>query len=564
MQQTSAYPATVDAKHSRNRLVQRRIWLSVALMLFYAGLARALQWYVGAFQADFARYPDEPAHYVTTLMLDCFLRSGQYLRPMQFAEQYYLHYPKVGIGHWPPLLYIVQLFWMLAFGPGKQAILTLHALIAGAAAFTLYREGREFLGYWAIAIGAAFLTIPAVVDMYAMVMADMLLLLFLVLATVSLGRYALSGSGRSLSAWALYSVLAILTKGTGWLLLPLPIAVALLAANSSMIRSRRFFIAAAAVIGVCLPWQILTMHMVLPGWEADKPTPTLAVVAVGEIVKLMLATCGIPISVLGFVGIAHVIWNRIKGTVVDPFQATIAASIIAQIAFHALVPTGVEFRKVSALVPMLILLAIMTVLTITRHFRTERRPWIPGAAAGLILVSLVPLRPYTRWPPTSFAAVAVDLLRSTPPESAVLISSELDGEGALISEVALRAPNPSFYAVRGTKLLADISWDGTQVLRPSFSQPTELDLILDSVPVDYVVLDLRPSVRVWQHHQQLAAYLKTHSSKWGLAGRYGGRSGSGCIALYRRLTPTLGPAHVRVSLARTLGRTLTSSPPYTP
>ena len=34
---------------------------------------------------------------------------------MAFAENYYLHYPEVAMGHWPPGFYLLQAVWTLLF-----------------------------------------------------------------------------------------------------------------------------------------------------------------------------------------------------------------------------------------------------------------------------------------------------------------------------------------------------------------------------------------------------------------------------------------------------------------
>src|SRR4051794_30993630 len=104
---------------------------TASVILLFTLLAASLQWHVGAFKADFAGYPDAPAHYVTGLMLERFAASGDYLHPMEFAERYYTHYPKVAFGHWPPLLYVVQSGWAMIAGHSKASILFLQGLIAG-------------------------------------------------------------------------------------------------------------------------------------------------------------------------------------------------------------------------------------------------------------------------------------------------------------------------------------------------------------------------------------------------------------------------------------------------
>src|SRR5215471_5652765 len=73
---------------------------AVGFVLF--GLALFLQWLGGAYHNEFAGYPDEGAHFVTGLMLRDIVAQRQLTSLQQFAENYYLHYPKVALGHWPP------------------------------------------------------------------------------------------------------------------------------------------------------------------------------------------------------------------------------------------------------------------------------------------------------------------------------------------------------------------------------------------------------------------------------------------------------------------------------
>ena len=64
---------------------------------------------------------DGPAHFTTGLMLHDFLCAGHYLRPMTFAKCFYVHYPKVAFGHWPPVFYVIEAAWFFVFGTSIAA-----------------------------------------------------------------------------------------------------------------------------------------------------------------------------------------------------------------------------------------------------------------------------------------------------------------------------------------------------------------------------------------------------------------------------------------------------------
>jgi hypothetical protein len=122
------------------------------LCLYFLATA-CLQRTSGAFQSDFSAYPDEPAHYVTGLMVRDYLAGLFPAAPMRYAENYYIHYPQVAFGHWPPVFYIVQAMWTLCFGVSRSSLLLLMAALTSFAALLLYKAARLEFGeiYWSLA-----------------------------------------------------------------------------------------------------------------------------------------------------------------------------------------------------------------------------------------------------------------------------------------------------------------------------------------------------------------------------------------------------------------------------
>jgi len=41
--------------------------------------------------------------------------------PLAWAENYYLHYPKVAIGQWPPGYHVMEALWSLVWGPSRAS-----------------------------------------------------------------------------------------------------------------------------------------------------------------------------------------------------------------------------------------------------------------------------------------------------------------------------------------------------------------------------------------------------------------------------------------------------------
>lgn len=102
-----------------------------AIILIFAFVV-AMQALGGAYGSDFANHPDEPAHFVTGLMVHDYLVDALGSPPKAFASAYYAHYPKVAFGHWPPAYYAIQAAWYCVFGPTKAAAVLLSGVIAAA------------------------------------------------------------------------------------------------------------------------------------------------------------------------------------------------------------------------------------------------------------------------------------------------------------------------------------------------------------------------------------------------------------------------------------------------
>src|SRR5882724_4013974 len=63
--------------------------------LLYLPFVLALQYHTGIYQSELSHQPDESAHVVTSLMIHDYAKTGIGTSPLRFAENYYIHYPKV-------------------------------------------------------------------------------------------------------------------------------------------------------------------------------------------------------------------------------------------------------------------------------------------------------------------------------------------------------------------------------------------------------------------------------------------------------------------------------------
>ncbi|MBM3768115.1 MAG: glycosyltransferase family 39 protein, partial [Acidobacteria bacterium] len=234
-------------------------------------LTTAMQWSGGAYQAEFCGAADEPAHVVSSLLVRDYAGSWPLADPMPWAMNYYLHYPKAALGHWPPGYFVLQAGWWLIVPPGRVSAMLFNAATATAAVLLFYLLARRIRSGWpALLFSGLLLVSPLFQQAAGQVMSDLLSLTANLAAILLLARFIERPSNRRLLAIGAAVGGALLIKGTAVVLLP---AVALaITADRSWRRFRVAPVMAAGVLAVCLPvalwyrWQNSAGTMELRHW----------------------------------------------------------------------------------------------------------------------------------------------------------------------------------------------------------------------------------------------------------------------------------------------------------
>ena len=73
---------------ARPRVAVTVPWRNIAVFALFFSVTVLLQILGGAYRSEFAGYPDESAHYVTSLMVRDFIAGLDYTEPMKFANEY--------------------------------------------------------------------------------------------------------------------------------------------------------------------------------------------------------------------------------------------------------------------------------------------------------------------------------------------------------------------------------------------------------------------------------------------------------------------------------------------
>jgi hypothetical protein len=483
-----------------------------AAFLALFGMAAALQLAAGAYRDEFSGHPDEPAHYVTALMVHDYIAAGFPPHPFQFAEDFYLHYPKMALGHWPPFFYILQAAWMMAFPTSHASVIALMAALAAALALTVCIAVRNDYG-WAAGLAAAalLLALPLVQQFDGMVMTEIPVALLCLWATLFLGRYLETASWRDSAGFGIVASLAIMTKGSALALaLAPPIALAL-SARWHLLKRLATWLPAGIAGLLCGPWYFLTLRMAENGWTSQFGPGFVLEAALFNTGK-MIMIAGPPLAAVAALGVYAK--ARLGGK-----WAALAALIASVWIFQSLVPASIDERHLLTAAPPAVIFIAPGIEWLARRFplRFRYTPAALATAAGLLFTATS-----FAVPPASDRAlgpVASLLLRPDLRDDVILVSSQFDGEGIVIAQVAEHERRPGHIILRGSKVLAESTWEGTHY-RTLYKTPAEVMKFLDGMPVGVIVLDNTPGHKDHPHHRQLQEAIHENPARFRLLGTF--------------------------------------------
>lgn len=474
--------------------------------------------------------PDEAAHYVTGVMVRDYIARGLPGNPVNFATDFYLHYPRVAFGVWPPLFHVLSGVWMLVFGPGRLSVMFMLAALTATWAGVFYRIGRPVLGTGGAAMSALLLVfLPTTQMSTSAVMADIPLSMMMLLAMGAYARYLERERTADAIMFGLYAAVALLVKYNALALALLPPLCAVITRRHYLWRSRSFWLPAAIVIVVAGPWYITMRHLVLyaadSGSDWSPVGPSLVANAKG-----LMFVAGPVVFVLAVIGTVLMRLNVRRRLPVDTcayrsLHVVAAAIVLAVFLFHGAIYSIYDPRYLLPAVPALILLSWPSVGYV-RSVLGNRPRW--AAAALLCIVAAhaactfaVPAKKTGAYVKAAGAVLACGL----PHSGAVLVSADARGEGMLTAEFVMRDRRPDHYVVRASKVLATQTLMGDSY-RLRYRTPEALMTALDSIPIAIVVIQQCPERRCGEHENLLTQATARYPERWRLASVIPSETGS--------------------------------------
>ncbi len=518
-----------------------------------------LQWLSGTYTAGFSG-PDEPAHYVTGLMVHDYLHHWPPPPPMQFAEDFYAHYPEVSLGHWPPLFYAIEGGWMSLTSSSRSSVLALMAVLTTLLAFTTYRFIRiEFGNAVGLAAGAFVICIPLVQQYSAQVMAEVPVALFCLWAALAFGRYLETGNWRFSACFGVFASVAILTKGTGFAVLLVVLALLPLRRLSWLARPS-FWIAPAIVIGLCGFWYRATLNMVTNGWE-EKPGWEFMHVAMPWNLWHLSQVLGWVLLPLVIIGVAV---KLVPPKAAEARWTALAMLIFGVWLFLSCVPASLDNRHLLTAAAPLTMFLIAGAAWLVSHLPARRFSLRTRALAVAAIISGLFFGTtfhISKFSPGPFHQVASDLLTRPELRDAVfLVSSQNYGEGRFIAEMAMRESRPGHIILRGSKMLARGDWFGLEN-NLVYSSTDQTMSFLDGVPVTILVLHQGGEGKPHPDYLQLLDVIQQNPALWECIGTYSERDAATGVTeevrVYQyksRAGPRVGK--IRIDLTRMLGRVI--------
>jgi hypothetical protein len=447
--------------------------LIAAVILAALCLTVLFQWHGDAYAAGWSADPDESGHYVTGLMVRDYITSGFRMAPMPFAVDYYEHYPRVALGHWPPFFYIVQAGWTLVFGVSTKSLLTLvAALTALLAALTFWLIARAYPAWLAACFTLIFLTAPMTLEYGRMLMSDGLVALLVLAGLARYERY-LDEPGWRHSIWfGVFASAAILTKGTGIVLAPIPLLAVVFLQRLALLRRVDFWLPAGIVAVLCGPWYVLirgSMHEIVhPGTQVFLRRDRIP-----ETISELSRALPLVWIILGLVGVA-IFASRLRRKEASTWAMLGLALLLSMVGFRVTIrPWGV--RHVFILLPIFCYCAAAGTFwaysRLARYRRAVAMLFLIAALAGSTLEVLN----FDRKPRTGVPEAARGLLSQAGigANEVILVVAEPYIESMFVASVAEIDERPGRFVRRGWKRLTTPKRPMSLAYRPNFATATQ-------------------------------------------------------------------------------------------
>lgn len=486
-------------------------WLIfVACSLVVFALARYLDVFANGFSNS-----DEPSHFVNSYFIWGYLSHGQFANPIAFAEQFYIAYPKLSLGHWPPLYYTLVGGLFLVFSAVPETAVWINLFVTVFVGFLLAMMLRPSVGLgWSLVSALVLTLLPLSLVALNFFMLDQPLTLIVLLSAWVWLRFAYQPSYNFGLLYGTLAAAAILVKGNGWLLVLFPMFHILFARRWALLRDPRMYAGALLCLLAVLPWYMVTAKISADGFNYAFGIDYAAKALTQNLLTLY--------HNIGFFGLVLVsvaltmLWSAGDSQRGQAVLVRIAVSMIAAVLLlQSLVPVDIVSRYMMPSMPFLVLLAILGIVEMEHFACFETRPAIlRGAQALAVLLVLLPsLMNLSSATPQADLRMADAATMVVDPQQVqvVVIDGSPAGEGAFIAEAVVASKARDLYVVRSSKILSESNFMGTDY-RLLAETPAEVGGIVRNIGAQYIVVERRKGGNLFPHSDLLEKFLSDPSS----------------------------------------------------
>ncbi|HUQ91689.1 MAG TPA: glycosyltransferase family 39 protein [Bryobacteraceae bacterium] len=516
----------------------------VHFFALFLTITLGLQLFNNAFIREFDSNDDEAAHFMTGLRIRDYALELKVQNPMAYAERYYLSYPKVAFGIWPPLFHFVESAWTMVLPPARWSVMLLMTLLSSSCAFLVYRFASRLGRTIGLLAALFFLANPVLWACVGFVNMDLMVALLCFASAWYFGAFLESGDWRDSVRFGIIASAAILTKYNALCLALLPLFALLLTRRIRLLKDWKFWLPLPIVTLFAGPWYAFNWGRVL---YAAEPWPSASerwhLLLINT--YAVLRSAGIPLTIFAVAGVTLVLLGKAPG---KKWVTSMTALLLSLCTFHCVFYPIFEQRYFLTCVPALVMLATPWFWWIL-HRRNFSRTLLVAATALLTLVLLPSMNSGTPKGYRETASQAQALLNGK--EGTVLVSFGASGEGAFVAEMALQEKRPASYVLRASKMLANSTWMGINYVS-RVQSASDVEELLDELRVSLVVVG-DDAAHSRPHHQWLLRALHAPSSSWRQV------AGKSPLSMYHRTEPfKRPPQEVSIDLSLSLGRSLQS------
>ena len=490
------------------------------------GATRVLAWLaplaVLAFEIWYTAQPTEPffnndetRHLMTGVFFRDMLVDGGWRSPRDYAVQYYLQYPVLGLLVWPPLFYLIEGAVMLVFGTsllvGKLLVVA-FAVMACGYLFALVSRTHD---RWTATVASLFFVLsPLVLEHSRQVMLEIPALAFMMAALYHAVVHL--ETERRLHLWlaGFASAAAVLTRFDAAVIAPGLLLVLWLRRDWRVAFRREtwFALVAAGLVTLPVVWLTVTefgaVHLstIVP---ADAAQPVIR--------RMLSAALYYPRSLPDQLG-WFVLVPALLGTIVAlasgdrrrpaaPYLAMIAATYVTFSAIDEKVP-----RHSLAWVPAFAALAAYA-LSLTRGRWLAGRPFGAEMLVAAVIISTAvgswqTPAPYVR----GYAAAAEYVVSRTSASRFVLFDGFLDGD--FTYQVRRRDPGRKLWVLRGDKVFYASVINRGAGYTEFVKSDREMEDVLFSYDPEYIVVESPQVGDYLPMAERLRTVLATHPERY--------------------------------------------------